>query len=197
MNSITFTTYLTSNADLDETLLAELAGNCQTKVYKKGEFLLRQDEKCQYSFFVEKGLIKQYGIDPEGKEHIIQFAPEGWFVTDRESLFFNLPAVYFIQAIEETRVFLIDESFILKLIHSHQKFANFNTKLLHNHIRHLTHRIYQLLSAGAEERYLSFIKTYPDILLRVPQTMVSSYLGITPESLSRIRKNLATKNYRG
>lgn len=195
MNSIAFTTYLTSNTDLDETLLAELATHCQTKSYKKGEFLLRQGMKCDYSFFVEKGLVKQYGIDKEGKEHILQFAPEGWFVTDRESMYFNSPSLYFIQAIEQTQVFLINETFISTLMNTYTKFADFNTRLLHNHIRHLTNRIYQLLSASAEERYLSFIKTYPDILLRVPQTMVSSYLGITPESLSRIRKNLATLNF--
>ena len=75
-------------------------------------------------------------------------------------------------------------------------FSAFNTKLLHNHISHLQERIDLLLGATAEERYLHFIKMYPDILLRVPQTMVASYLGITPEGLSRVRKDLAQKNFR-
>ena len=72
----------------------------------------------------------------------------------------------------------------------------FNNKLLHNHIRQLQNRINQLLSATAEERYLHFTKIYPDIFLRVPQLMVASYLGITPESLSRVRKELAQKNHK-
>jgi CRP-like cAMP-binding protein len=72
-------------------------------------------------------------------------------------------------------------------------FTQFNEKLLHNHIHHLQKRIIQLIAKTAEERYVEFTKTYPDILMRVPQTMVASYLGITPESLSRIRKELIVK----
>lgn len=196
MNKITFTSFLTSNIDLDETLLAELTSNCQTSVYKKGAFLLKEGENCHASFFIEKGLVKQYGIDRDGKEHITQFAPEGWFVADRDSLYFKTPSGSYIQAIEDTSTFIIDEFFIQKLAKIHPDFTEFNNKLLHNHIRQLTKRIYQLLSASAEERYLSFTKTYPDVSLRVPQTMIASYLGITPESLSRVRKALAHKNFR-
>lgn len=72
----------------------------------------------------------------------------------------------------------------------------FNNKLLHNHIRHLQNRIKLLLSASAEERYIQFVDMYPNILLRVPQTMVASYLGIMPESLSRVRKELSQKNFK-
>ena len=83
-----------------------------------------------------------------------------------------------------------------KLAEQNKSFLKFNNKLLHNHIRHLQKRITQLLSATAEERYLDFIKIYPDILLRVPQSMVASYLGITPESLSRVRKDLAVQHFK-
>ncbi len=196
MNKITFSTFLTSNTDLDETMIAELMRHCRTLFFKKGDFLLRQGDTCHASFFVEKGLVRQYGIDNEGKEHILQFAPEGWIVTDRDSLYNKTPAAYFIQAIEDTSIFLIEEELVSKLTKSHSNFTTFNDTLLHNHIRQLTKRIYQLLSASAEDRYLSFIKTYPDILLRVPQTMVASYLGITPESLSRVRKSLSGKNFK-
>ncbi len=117
-------------------------------------------------------------------------------MADRESAFFRNASSYNITAIEDTITLLIDDELIRQLSENHPGFVNFNTKLLHNHIRHLTHRINQFLSATAEERYLAFIKTYPDILLRVPQTMVASYLGITPESLSRVRKELALKNHK-
>ena len=89
----------------------------------------------------------------------------------------------------------MDENILLTLSKSDPQFLEFNNKLLHNHIRHLQKRITQLLSATAEERYLDFIKIYPDLLLRVPQTLIASYLGITPESLSRVRKELASKNF--
>lgn len=191
MNSFNFKTYLTSNIALDNDSIDDLMLHCKQQHIYKGDFLLRQGEKCKHSFFVESGLLKQYTIDEKGKEHIIQFAPEKWFISDRESVYFDNPSNYFIQAIEDTMVFVLDELFFQELSLSHPNFLDYNNRLLHNHIRHLQKRITQLLSATAEQRYLDFIQVYPDISLRVPQTMIASYLGITPESLSRVRKELA------
>lgn len=197
MNSTDLTTYLTSNLDIDQSVISSIIKYCRTKKVLKEEFLLRENEHCQHTFFVERGLLRQFSIDEKGKEHIVSFAPENWFVTDRESAYFNQPSTYFIQALEDSRVVMIDEDFVQLLSKSIPSFTDFNNKLLHNHIRHLQRRINLLLSATAEERYLQFIKMYPDILLRVPQSMVASYLGITPESLSRVRKELARKNFKG
>ncbi|MES2628214.1 MAG: Crp/Fnr family transcriptional regulator [Bacteroidota bacterium] len=194
MNNFRLTSLLTSNMDIDAEQLDGLIESCQSKTVAKGEYLLSPGEICRYSFFVEKGLLRQFGIDERGKEHILQFGPENWFVTDRESAYFNQPAVYFIQALEDSKVLLIDENFLLRLSDLIPSFTGFNNKLLHNHIRQLNKRIYQLLSATAEERYLDFIKMYPDVLLRIPQSMAASYLGITPESLSRVRKELAHRH---
>ncbi|MGJ8667523.1 MAG: Crp/Fnr family transcriptional regulator [Patiriisocius sp.] len=196
MNSFNLKTFLTSNLDIDEKELTSIIENCTVKNYKKNEFLLQKNEQCTHTFFVEKGLLRQYSIDKKGKEHILSFGPENWFVTDRESSYFNKPSVYYIQALEDSQVVLIDETFMEKLSKKIETFTNFNNRLLHNHIRQLQNRINLLLSADAEVRYLEFIKMYPDILMRVPQTMVASYLGITPESLSRVRKELANKNFR-
>lgn len=181
---------------MDRSSLDELFAHCKTKQFTKGEFLLQEGEKCEVSFYVEQGLLKQYYIDDRGKEHILQFGPENWFVTDRDSVYFNEPSKYFIQALEDTLVLMVNEELINKLSRENPNFLALNHKLLHNHIRQLQKRIVQLLSGTAEERYLDFIKTYPDILMRVPQTMVASYLGIAPESLSRVRKELAAKNFR-
>jgi len=196
MNSTDLKTYLASHLNVDDTEIATLLENCATKVFNKGEFLLRENEVCRHTFFVEKGLLRQYSIDEKGKEHIISFAPENWFVSDRESVYFNRPSAYFIQAWEDSQVVLVDEQFAQALSKIHPDFTEYNNRLLHNHIRHLQKRIHLLLSASAEDRYLQFIEMYPDILLRVPQTMVASYLGITPESLSRVRRDLAQKNFR-
>lgn len=196
MNSFNFTSFLSSNINVDRKFLDELFSKCQIRQYKKGDFLLHQGEKCRYTFFVEKGLVKQYYIDDKGKEHILQFAPENWFVTDRESVYFDSPSLYFIQTIEDSAVMLLEEKLILQLSISNPEFLSFNNKLLHNHIRHLQKRITALQSATAEERYLDFISIYPDLTLRVPQTMIASYLGITPESLSRVRKELAGRNHK-
>jgi len=194
MTSTNLKTFLTSNLDIDENDISEIVKNCTVKTIKKETFLLRHGEYCKHTFFVEKGLLRQFSIDEKGKEHILSFAPENWLVTDRESTYFNQPSAYFIQALEASQVVLIDEAFIERLSKMIPNFTLFNNKLLHNHIRHLQNRINLLLSADAEHRYLEFIKMYPNILSRVPQTMVASYLGITPESLSRVRKSLAHKN---
>lgn len=189
-------TFLTSNFDIDEAEILSLIENCTVKEVKKNQFLLRENEHCKHTFFVEKGLLRQYSIDNKGKEHILSFAPENWFVADRESAYFNQPSKYYIEALEDSTVAMIDEDFIQMLSDKIPNFTHFNNRLLHNHIRQLQNRINLLLSAVAEDRYLQFIATYPDILLRVPQTMIASYLGITPESLSRVRKELAQKNFK-
>lgn len=196
MNSTDLKTYLTLNLNIDEAQILSIVENCTTKKVKKDQFLLREGEICKYGFFVEKGLLRQYSIDKKGKEHIISFAPENWFISDRESVYFNQPSAYFIQALEDSQVAMLDENFVQLLSEKFPEFTEFNNRLLHNHIRHLQNRINLLLSASAEDRYLQFVAMYPNILLRVPQTMVASYLGITPESLSRVRRELAQKNFK-
>lgn len=195
MEIFRFTTFLTSNLDIGEEEINLLMKNCTQKTFSAGDFLLRKGGYCRHTFFVEKGLLRKYGVeDVKGKEAIIQFAPEKWFVTDRDSSFFQQPSQFFIQAMEDSTVLMLDDSIMEQLNQKVKGFVAFNERLLHNHIRQQTKRIYELLSATAEERYLSFIATYPDLLWRVPQWMIASYLGITPESLSRIRKELARKN---
>ncbi|HLS29631.1 MAG TPA: Crp/Fnr family transcriptional regulator [Flavobacteriaceae bacterium] len=185
--------YLTSNLEIDEAEILSIVEKYPSKKVEREEFLLRENSRCKHTFFVESGLLRQYSIDEKGKEHTITFAPENWFVSDRESAYFNQPSAYYIQALEDSQVVMIDEGFMQHLSRKFPSFTKFNNKLLHNHIRHLQKRIHMLLSATAEERYLQFIAMYPDILLRVPQIMVASYLGITPESLSRVRRELARK----
>jgi CRP-like cAMP-binding protein len=196
MTNFNLISYLSSNIKIDESEIEKMVVNCEKISVKKGTFLIQKGDVCRHSFFVESGLLRQYSIDEKGKEHIIQFAPENWFMTDRESVYFKQPSQYFIQAQEISNILLIDENFINQLSKKYPTFIAFNNMLLHNHIRNLQKRINQLLSATAEERYLDFIKVYPNLLLRVPQTMIASYLGITPESLSRVRKELALKNYK-
>ncbi|TPE42688.1 Crp/Fnr family transcriptional regulator [Pontibacter mangrovi] len=195
MKGFNLKTYLISNLEIDENGISSIVENCTKETFRKGQFLLRKDEHCNRIFFVESGLLRLFSIDEKGKEHILSFAPENWFVTDRESAYFNQPSAYYIQALEDSEVVLMDEDFMHLLSRKFPAFTEFNNHLLHNHIRHLQNRINLLLSTSAEDRYLQFVKMYPDILLRVPQTMVASYLGITPESLSRVRKELARKNF--
>ncbi len=195
MKDCKFRNYLTSNIDIDIHQLEQCLSYQEVKTFKKGAHLLQEGDICKYAYFVEKGLLRTYYIDDKGKEHLLQFAPEGWFITDHDSMYYQKPSAYYIQALEDSTVHQLSNSFFEHLASQNQDFSQFNTRLLHNHISHLQRRIIQLISATAEDRYLSFTQMYPDILLRVPQTMVASYLGITPESLSRIRKDLALRNF--
>ena len=167
----------------------------RVEVIRKGAFLLQAGDVCKNAFFTEKGLLRAFTVDETGKEHIIQFAPENWLISDRSSIYFNEPSDLFIEAIENSTVVFINTDFLDKISALSQKFQHSNERALQIHIRQLQQRINQLLGASAEERYLTFIQKYPDLLLRVPLWMIASYLGITPESLSRVRKDLAKRNF--
>ena len=144
MNS-DFKTYLTQNANFSEEEYAEIRSNLQVKSLKKGDFLLRSGEVCLHSFFVNKGLLRSYTIDKNGKEHIIQFAPEGWIITDRSSSFFHESSDLFIDVIEDAEVFFLEDKFFENLSCLSAEFAKSNTQALHNHIRNLQDRINMLL----------------------------------------------------
>lgn len=191
-----FNLYFSHKAGLSEEDLCNLKSYFQHKRIKKGTFLLREGEVCGHAFFVEKGLLRSYSIDDAGKEHIIQFAPENWIISDRSSSYFNEPSDFFIDAIEDADVIELKMEFLTQANNVSEAFRSYHERLIQNHVRHLQKRINNLLSASAEARYLEFIKMYPDLLLRVPQWMIASYLGITPESLSRVRKELALKNFK-
>ena len=191
-----FKKYLTNKAGLSETEFQQLKPFITLKKVIKGSFLLQPSEVCHHSFFVESGLLRSYTIDETGKEHIIQFASENWIISDRSSTYFNEPSTFYIDAIEDSECILLDSNFTNRVCALSVSYAIYNEKSLHKHIRSLQNRINLLIGANAETRYLDFIKQYPDLLLRVPQWMIASYLGITPESLSRVRKELAKRNFK-
>lgn len=173
-----------------------ISGNLVSKKIKKDSMLLREGDVCSQVFFVAKGLLRAYTIDSFGKEHIIQFGPEDSWVSDRNSFYFNLPSMFYVDAIEDSEIVFINKEFYEQSEKIIPGFNSFSVMILHNFIRFMQKRISLLLGATAEQRYLDFIEFYPNLTLRVPQWMIASYLGITPESLSRVRKELATKNFK-
>jgi CRP-like cAMP-binding protein len=191
--SLCFQQYLKKQMGLTGPQVEELIPRLNIKIFSKNALLLLPGETHSYAYFVEKGLLRSYSIDETGKQHIIQFAPENWIISDRGSLFFNEPSKLIIEAIEETTVIVLDHhytDYVSGLPGYHKKIE----MILQNHIWYLQHRIDSLLGAPAEARYLEFIQRYPNLTQRVPQWMIASYLGITPESLSRVRKELATRH---
>jgi CRP-like cAMP-binding protein len=163
------------------------------KNFKKGEFFLREGEVAKYGAFVVKGCLRSYTVDNKGKEHIVQFAPEDWWIGNNESARTGIPSTYFIDAIEETDVLMLDRNSFQKIIENIPAFASQFQIGIQKHASAKDQRIIESLSASAEERYVGFLEKYPSIAQRVPQHMLASYLGISPETLSRVRKQMSRK----
>lgn len=160
------------------------------KEFKKGHILQFEGDSKASAFYVKKGLLRSYIIDHKGKEHIYMFAPENWIIADLEALEFNEPVQLFIDCLENSEVILFDKDCLLKGDLPKEKIAE-NTQLLYRRIGKLQRRVLMLLGSPAIERYHYFINTYPELPNRVPQRMIATYLGITPQSLSSIRGKMA------
>lgn len=186
-------TYLKENAGVEEEQLLKMEERFLYRNVRRGELLLSKGELCKQFFYVEEGLLRFYSIDTAGKEHIIQFASEGWFIGNRSSIYFDIPSDFFIDALEDSRLVMLGEEHISYMCEISSQFRKYNERLLQNHIRFLQRRINLLISASATDRYLDFLCLYPDLAARVPQGMMASFLGIAPESLSRVRKELVKK----
>jgi CRP-like cAMP-binding protein len=158
-----------------------------------GEFLQRAGEVATHAAFVASGCLRSYVIDAKGKEHIVQFAPETWWLADNTSLSTRTPTQYFYQAVEDSALLLIDPGSHQRIVDHVPAYAAAFRAGLQKHAAAKDLRIVTSLAATAEERYLEFMQTYPSIAQRVPQWMLASYLGVSPETVSRIRKNLSRR----
>jgi CRP-like cAMP-binding protein len=164
------------------------------RVVKKNEFIIRAGDVSKYGIFVVSGCLRTYTIDNKGKEHIIQFSVEDWWTGDPNSFKTGTPTPYFIEALEDSEVLLFDGTVMQKVIAYIPAMATPYVEGLQKHAAAKSQRLASSLSATAEERYEDFLKTYPNIAQRVPQHMIASYLGISPETLSRIRKQQSSKH---
>ncbi|WP_020535656.1 Crp/Fnr family transcriptional regulator [Lewinella cohaerens] len=165
----------------------------KTKKVSKGDLLLSVGDTTLYAYKVESGCLRSYVIDNAGKEHILQFAPEDWIIGDMGSYTNGDPSTIFIDALEESEVSFISAA-DFRDFHSLEKelLVEMSIKLRNNVIA-ANKRIISLLSATAEERYISFTQTYPTLVQRLPLKLIASYIGITPEYLSDLRRKMAKK----
>jgi CRP-like cAMP-binding protein len=191
-----FQKYLIEKANLSEAEITSLLPYFSLKHVKKGHVLLAEGGIAHHAYFVESGLLRLYSVDNQGKEHLLQFAPENWWLSDRNDLSSAEPSAYYIDAYENTTVVLLNQDFVQKAAAISSAFRVFHDQILQRHINQLYHRVNMLIGASAKDRYLHFLQRYPNITQRVPQWMIASYLGIAPESLSRVRKELVGENVR-
>ncbi|KAA9345482.1 Crp/Fnr family transcriptional regulator [Larkinella humicola] len=154
---------------------------------RRKQYLLKEGEVSNYRAFVDKGLLRIYTVDEKGVEHTVQFAPEGWWASDMYSNLTGEPSQYTIEALEDSDLLLLDQEANERMVEAVPKMERYLRLILqHNYVA--THRrLVNAMSQSAEEKYKEFVQRYPDIVQRVPQHMIASYLGITPAFLSRIR----------
>lgn len=158
------------------------------KKIRKRQYLLQDGDVCKYTAFVEKGVLRSYSVDEKGNEHIIQFALEGWWIGDQYSLLTCEPSTYNIDALEDSELLLMTHAGSEAMMEAVPGMEKYFRILLQNNMIAMQRRLVASLSLTAEEKYKRMLNAYPNIIQRVPQHMIASYLGITPETLSRIRK---------
>lgn len=162
------------------------------KKLRKKQYLLQEGDVCKNFAFVEKGALKSYTIDDNGNECIIQFAIEGWTIADLYSFLTGEAATYNIDAIEDAELVMISKMAHEELLQKLPKYETYTRINITGAYIAMQKRLTSIISNTIEERYTGFTSLYPDIVKRVPQHMVASYMGLTPETLSRIRRRIAT-----
>jgi CRP-like cAMP-binding protein len=163
------------------------------KKLRKKQYILQESDICKYITFVSKGALRAYTVSEKGAEHIVQFALEGWLVSDLYSFLTNEPATYNIDALEDAELLLISKSAHEELLIKLPKYETWTRVQLTDAYIAMQRRLTSIISLNLEERYNLFTSLYPEIVKRVPQHMIASYMGLTPETLSRVRGRITRK----
>jgi CRP/FNR family transcriptional regulator len=160
------------------------------KKFKKRQTILQQGDYCKYFTFVSKGLLKSFNMDEKGNEHINLFAWEGWWVSDMVSFFLEKEANISIEAIEDSEVLMINLSNYNQLLEEMPILERYFRILYQNSLMTKDLRLMSAAIHTAEEKYLGLMRSNSDLVKRVPQNLIASYLGLVPETISRIKKKL-------
>jgi CRP/FNR family transcriptional regulator, anaerobic regulatory protein len=173
---------------LDEQEIALIGNYWQEKTLKKNDYLFRNGELCRYDSFVVSGALKAFYIHPKtGKEEILFFAIEDWWATDLESFTHKTPSIYNIQALEDAVLLQIHQQSFEEMLVKVPRLERYFRLILQGYISAMQKRVILTNAYDAEYRYWEFVKKYPKIIQKIPLYLIASYLGVTPEFLSRIR----------
>ncbi|KRD12365.1 cyclic nucleotide-binding protein [Flavobacterium sp. Root901] len=188
-----FQKYLEEKAKLTQADSERIQSFAIIKKLRKRQYLLQEGDVWKYDAFITKGCLRTYTVDGKGIEHVNSFSVENWWTGDRESLMTQQPSQFNIDAIEDTELVLFTHENFELLCREIPAFNTMVNTILQRSFIAAQNRIQASLTLTAEEKYLNFVNKYPGFALRIPQTMIASYLGMTPETLSRIRKQTAKK----
>ncbi|MBL3658966.1 Crp/Fnr family transcriptional regulator [Fulvivirga sediminis] len=160
----------------------------QKRIFKKHQIVLHEGDYARYDYFVLNGLMRVSRWDSNGKEHILQFGMENWWITDAEAFHYQIKSTLTVDCLEDTKALSLTLENKEKLSHELPKMQNFFLKKTTNGYIALQKRILCFLSSNANDRYHNLLSIYPGLIQRVPKAMIASYLGVTRETLSRLAK---------
>jgi len=186
--------YIKKYVDLSNKEEAFLLSKVVYRKYLKHQFIIQQGDICKYECFILKGCTKTFHIDNDGNEHILMFSIEDWWASDMGSFITQTPADFNVQCLENTELVMFPYNVTEDLFKEIPKLERFFRQIIQNAFVSSQKRIVRNFSLSAKARYLYFRKQYPKIEKRIPQYMVASYLGITKEFLSKIKKQLLIEN---
>ncbi len=166
----------------------------QVKQYPRKTFLLKEGEICQFEAYVNKGCVRTYFLDEKGFEVTLMFAVEDWWIGDIASFYNQQPSNLFIETLEDTELLLFNPVTKEMLLREIPRFERVFRLMVQRRLAVTQDRLVQTIARPAQDKYLDFIRRYPDIPQRVPQHYIASYLGISPEFLSKIRARLSRKS---
>lgn len=160
---------------------------------KRKQYVLNDGEICRNSVFVNEGCLRGFTVDKNGIEHVLSFAPPGWWIADMYSLISQKPGILNIEALEDTEAIILSKAAQEKLYYEIPQFERFFRILTENSLVANQQRIIDNMSLTAEERYSIFCKRYPTLIDHLPQKQIASYVGVTPEFFSRMKSELIRK----
>lgn len=189
----TLLSHIQNKVDISEEQKTELQSFFTLKKLRKKQYLLQEGDVCKYLSFVSKGLLKSYFLDEKGSEHINMFAFEGWWISDFNSFINQEKAVLNIDAIEETELLMITREDYENLMLKIPVMDRYFRILYQNSLVTKDYRLIVSNSFTAEEKYTQFAQKNPEVIQRIPHNLIASYLGLAPETVSRIRKKISLK----
>jgi len=160
----------------------------KSKKLRKRQYFLQEGDVCKYMGFIVKGATRMFAVDGKGHEHILHFGLEDWWVGDYESFYLLTPSKYYVEALEAVDMILVTNEQLQELAGTMPAIAAMLDSLNKGAFIANNKRMHAAISLTAEARYEDLTRTYPHFFQRFPQNMIASYLGISPETLSRIRK---------
>lgn len=182
-----------TSTSLTEEEFAVLLSHFVFKKIRKKQYLLQEGEVCKHFAFILKGAMRQFHLDDNGVEHVVNLSIENWWAGDQESYVLVTPSKYYIEAWEESEVLLITYENKQKLCKQFPAFNELLQRLDERNTIASQKRITSMISMTAEQRYKNFLESYPYFSERFPNHIIASFIGITKDTLSRIRKKAATQ----